>query len=87
LKEVLIEDSQKAPFYSARIVRNVKVSSSPDWMKKKIEAMGIGSVNNIVDITNFLLFQYGQPLHAFDLDKIEGKVIVREASPERKRYC
>lgn len=65
-----IEDKNACPFYSARIIRNVKVKSSPEWMAKRLRAIGLRSINNIVDISNYLLFTIGQPLHAFDLDKI-----------------
>ncbi len=68
------------PRYIARIIKNVQVGPSPRWMVKRLESMGLRSVNNIVDITNYLLFEYSQPLHAFDLDKLsERKIIVREA--------
>ncbi|MFH1612695.1 MAG: phenylalanine--tRNA ligase subunit beta [bacterium] len=65
--------------YMARIIKNVKIKPSPDWLRKKIESMGLPSINNIVDITNFVLMETGQPLHAFDLDKIDQKIIVRKA--------
>lgn len=80
-----VEDKDGCPRYSARIIRDVKVSPSPKWLIKRIEAMGLKPVNNIVDITNFVLFETGQPLHAFDLDKITGnKIIVRRAAPREK---
>lgn len=68
------------PYYSARVIRNVKVAESPAWLKKRLEAIGLRPINNIVDITNFVLFETGQPLHAFDLNKLSGKrVVVRMA--------
>lgn len=83
--KITIEDKTLCPRYTARVIRNVKVSASPDWLKKKIESMGLRSVNNIVDITNFCLFETGEPLHAFDLDKIAGsEIIVRKAKPGEK---
>lgn len=73
---IIIMDREMCPRYTARIIENVKVESSPDWLKKKVESMGLRSICNVVDITNFVLFEYGQPLHAFDLNKIVGSQIV-----------
>jgi phenylalanyl-tRNA synthetase beta chain len=80
-----IKDKDLCPRYTARLIRDVKVGESPDWLKKKIVAMGLRPVNNVVDITNFVLFELGQPLHAFDYDKIEGNaVIIRRARQGEK---
>ena len=66
--------------YSGLTIRNVKVEESPDWLKNRLLIIGIRPINNIVDITNFVLHEVGQPLHAFDVSKIEGgKVVVRTA--------
>jgi phenylalanyl-tRNA synthetase beta chain len=82
---VKVEDKKLCPRYTARIIRNVKVGESPEWLKKKIEAIGLRSVNNIVDITNFCLFETGEPMHAFDLDNIKGNtVIIRKAAKGEK---
>ena len=71
--------------YTARVIRNVKVAGSPDRLKKRLESIGLRPVNNVVDITNFCLFETGQPMHAFDLDKIDGgQVIVRKARKDEK---
>jgi len=68
------------PRYTAKVVRNVKVKESPVWLKNRLTSIGLRPINNIVDITNFILHETGQPLHAFDLDKVEGhKIIVRSA--------
>ncbi|MHC4843899.1 MAG: phenylalanine--tRNA ligase subunit beta, partial [Planctomycetota bacterium] len=68
--------------YTARIIRDVKVGPSPDWLKYRIEAVGMRSVNNVVDATNYAMLESGQPPHAFDYDKInEGKIVVRKAVP------
>ncbi|MBU0894966.1 MAG: phenylalanine--tRNA ligase subunit beta [Candidatus Omnitrophica bacterium] len=78
--KVKVEERGLCQRYTARIIRNVKVGESPAWLKARIEALGLRSVNNIVDITNFCLFETGEPMHAFDLDKIEGpEIIVRKA--------
>lgn len=78
--DVKIEDKKDCPRYTARIIDAVKVGPSPEWLVRKIEAVGLRSVNNVVDITNFVLFELGQPLHAFDYDKLSGaKIIVRRA--------
>ncbi|MFH1856493.1 MAG: phenylalanine--tRNA ligase subunit beta [Candidatus Omnitrophota bacterium] len=75
LFKVSVLTEEKCPRYTVRIIEGVKIKPSPDWLKKKIESMGLRPVCNVVDITNFVLFEYGQPLHAFDLDKIEAKEI------------
>lgn len=82
---IKIEDKKLCPRYTARIIRNVKVGESPAWLKKKIESIGLRSVNNVVDVTNFCLFETGEPMHAFDLDSISGNmVIVRKALKNEK---
>lgn len=73
---VEIQDFDLCPYYSARIIRGVKVGPSPQWLVQRLEAIGLRSVNNIVDITNFILMDMGQPLHAFDLDLLKDKRIV-----------
>lgn len=78
--DIQILDIQGCPRYTGRIISNVNVGPSPDWLKKRVQSIGLRPVNNIVDITNFVLFETGQPLHAFDLDKLKGKkIIVRRA--------
>ncbi|MCX6199789.1 MAG: phenylalanine--tRNA ligase subunit beta, partial [Bacteroidetes bacterium] len=77
--EVEVKDTDACPRYSAVSISNVTVADSPDWLKNKLKAIGVRSVNNVVDITNFVLHEYGQPLHAFDADKIStGKVVVKK---------
>lgn len=71
--------------YTARIIRGVKVQPSPDWLRQRLEAIGQNSINNVVDITNYVMFELGQPLHAFDLDKLsERRIVVRRAQPGEK---
>lgn len=68
------------PLYTARLIRGVRVGPSPDWLRRRLEAIGLRSVNNIVDVTNYVLHETGQPLHAFDLAKLGGgRVVVRRA--------
>lgn len=77
---VHIEDPENCPRYTARYIENLKVGPSPVWMVKRLEAVGVRSINNIVDITNYVMMETGQPLHAFDYDTIaEGTIIVRNA--------
>ena len=77
---IAIENKKDCPLYTAKIIRNVKVGPSPEWLKKRLELVGCRSVNNIVDITNYVLFALGEPLHAFDLDKLSpDRIIVRRA--------
>ena len=71
--------------YIARVVKNVKIGPSPEWMKKRLKACGIRSINNIVDITNYVMLEMGQPMHAFDINSIEGKhITVRRAKKGEK---
>ena len=71
-----VEDKTLCPRYQAIVIDNVKIKESPDWLKKRIEASGMNSINNVVDATNYVLLEYGQPTHVFDYDKIEGKIII-----------
>jgi len=78
--KINIESKKDCPLYTAKIIYGVKVGPSEDWLKERLELVGCRSVNNIVDITNYVLFTLGQPLHAFDLDKLKGDSIsVRRA--------
>ena len=83
---IRVEEKALCPKYTARIIKDVKVGESPAWLKARIEAMGLRPVNNIVDITNFCLFETGEPMHAFDLDKFSagGEVLVRKAKKGEK---
>ncbi len=76
--EVIIEDKEKCPRYTARVVRNATVGESPDWLKRRLTMLGLRPINSVVDVTNLVLMETGQPLHAFDLDKVAGnKIIVK----------
>ena len=77
---VAIIDADLCPRYSARLLKNVKVGSSPAWMKTRLESAGFRSINNVVDVTNFVMLEMGQPLHAFDFRFLEkGKIVVRKS--------
>lgn len=78
--KVTVKDADLCSRYTARVVKNIKIEPSPEWMQRRLAAQGIRPINNIVDITNYVMEEYGQPMHAYDLDKIEGKeIVVRRA--------
>ena len=81
---VTISAPRECPFFSVRKIDNVKVGPSPDWLRVKIESVGIRSINNIVDISNFVMLELGQPTHAFDADKLKGGINVRLARDGEK---
>lgn len=74
---ITIEDTDACPRYAGVSLKNVKVGPSPDWMQNKLRAIGIGPINNVVDITNYVLHETGHPLHAFDADKLNGNIVVK----------
>lgn len=79
--KVTVEDKELCPRYCARVVKNVKIGPSPKWMQRCLAANGIRPINNLVDITNYVMEEYGQPMHAYDMDTIEGQeIVVRRAS-------
>lgn len=81
--DVIVEDEEACPRYSAVTISDIKVADSPDWLKTRLMAIGLRPINNIVDITNFVLHETGQPLHAFDADEIGGnKVLVKKLAHE-----
>ena len=73
---VRVENSELCPRYCARMVKNIKLAPSPQWMQRRLAASGIRPINNIVDITNYVMEEYGQPMHAFDYDQLAGREIV-----------
>ena len=80
LTSVQVHDPKLCPRYTARVIRGVKVGPSPSWLVERLQAVGLRSINNIVDVTNYILFEYSQPLHSFDLDKLaEKRIVVRRA--------
>lgn len=83
--KVKVEDADLCPRYTARVVKNVKIAPSPEWMQRRLAAQGIRPINNMVDITNYVMEEYGQPMHAYDLDTIAGgQIIVRRAKDDEK---
>ena len=81
---IQITSAEQCPFYSARRIENVTVGPSPQWLRSKLEAVGLRSINNIVDISNFVMLELGQPTHAFDADKLQGDIVVRLARDGEK---
>ena len=82
---VTVENLELCPRYIGRVIKNVKVGPSPAWLKERLESVGVRSINNVVDVTNFVMLELGQPLHAFDRDTLAGKrVVARNAKAGEK---
>ena len=82
---VEVKDNELCPRYCAKVVKNVKIAPSPEWMQRRLSACGIRPINNLVDITNYVMEEYGQPMHAYDLSTIAGnKIVVRRAEDGEK---
>jgi len=84
LISVEIVDTSDCPRYTAKVITGIEVDSSPKWIKERLEVCGVQSINNVVDIANYIMLETGQPLHIFDMDKISGKIIVRRAKAGEK---
>ena len=83
--KVRVENEDLCPRYCARVVKNIKIGPSPKWMQRRLASVGIRPINNLVDITNYVMEEYGQPMHAYDLDTIAGKeIVVRNAEKGEK---
>lgn len=83
--KVNVQDTDLCSRYTARVVKNIKIAPSPEWMQRRLRAQGIRPINNIVDITNYVMEEYGQPMHAYDLDTIEDReIVVRRAAKGEK---
>ena len=83
--KVKVENTDLCPRYCARVVKNIKIAPSPVWMQRRLASVGIRPINNVVDITNYVMEEYGQPMHAYDLDKIaDKKIVVRRAAHDEK---
>ena len=83
---VEVRDSELCKRYVARVVKNIKLAPSPAWMQERLRAVGIRPINNIVDITNYVMAEYGQPMHAFDYDLLEGHKIVVDRAKDGKEF-
>ena len=82
---VTVKDADLCPRYCARVVKNIKIGPSPEWMQRRLASVGIRPINNLVDITNYVMEEYGQPMHAYDLATIEGnEIVVRTAEKGEK---
>ncbi|MGE4268191.1 MAG: phenylalanine--tRNA ligase subunit beta [Deferribacterales bacterium] len=81
---VVIENKEACPTYMGRVIKDVKIGPSPVWMQNRLRAVGVRPISNVVDVTNYVMFEYGQPLHTFDLREIDGKIIIRNAKAGEK---
>ena len=84
--KVTVKNPELCPRYCARIVKNIKIGPSPKWMQRRLASVGIRPINNLVDITNYVMEEYGQPMHAYDLDTIEGKEIVVRTAEKGEKF-
>lgn len=83
--QVEVKDQELCPRYCARVVKNIRLAPSPQWMQRRLASVGIRPINNVVDITNYVMEEYGQPMHAYDLDTIAGhKIVVRRAEKDER---
>ncbi|MCF7838832.1 MAG: phenylalanine--tRNA ligase subunit beta, partial [Candidatus Marinimicrobia bacterium] len=83
--QVTVADNERCPHYTARVLTNVTVAPSPAWLQRRLERAGVRSINNVVDITNYVMLETGQPLHAFDYDLLAGgRIVVRRAAADEK---
>ncbi|TXF89459.1 phenylalanine--tRNA ligase subunit beta [Neolewinella aurantiaca] len=84
--KVTVQDASQAPRYAGLTIENLTVAPSPDWLRTRLQAIGVRPINNVVDVTNFVLHELGQPLHAFDLDKVGGGEIIVEKLPKGTKF-
>jgi phenylalanyl-tRNA synthetase beta chain len=84
--DVVVEDSVKAPRYAGVTISDIKVTESPDWLKNRLKAIGLKPINNVVDVTNYVLHELGQPLHAFDASKVKGNKIIVKTLPTGTKF-
>lgn len=84
--KVTVENTDLCPRYCARVVKNIKIGPSPKWMQRRLASVGIRPINNLVDITNYVMEEYGQPMHAYDLDTIKGHEIVVKTAQDGDKF-
>lgn len=84
--KVTVKDTDLCPRYCARVVKNIKIGPSPKWMQRRLASVGIRPINNLVDITNYVMEEYGQPMHAYDLDTIAGREIIVKRAEEGEKF-
>ena len=83
---VIIENSEGCPRYAARMIKNIKIGPSPDWMVRRLEAVGMRSINNVVDVTNYVMMELGHPLHAFDFSFLQDQKIVVKSAQQGEKF-
>jgi phenylalanyl-tRNA synthetase beta chain len=84
--KITVEDAEACPRYAGLTIKGVTIKPSPDWLQRRLNAIGVRPINNVVDVTNFVLHELGQPLHAFDLAKVEGHHIIVKALPKGEKF-
>lgn len=84
--DIVVEDSEKAPRYAGVTISDIVVKESPDWLKNRLKSIGLSPINNIVDVTNYVLHELGQPLHAFDASKVKGNKIIVKTLPTGTKF-
>jgi phenylalanyl-tRNA synthetase beta chain len=84
--EVIVENTTDCPRYTGITISNVTIGESPEWLRNKLKAVGLNPINNVVDITNFVQLEVGQPLHSFDADKIDGKKVIIKNLPDKSKF-
>lgn len=84
--KVTVKDTDLCPRYCARVVKNIKIGPSPKWMQRRLASVGIRPINNLVDITNYVMEEYGQPMHAYDLDTIAGREIIVKRAEDGEKF-
>ncbi len=84
--KVSVENTDLCPRYCARVVKNIKIAPSPKWMQRRLSSVGIRPINNLVDITNYVMEEYGQPMHAYDLDTIAGHQIIVKTAKDGDKF-